>query len=65
MTYAELLQQSINLAAKLQKLGLRKDDVVALSSENRFEFMVTVIAVMFNGGTLSLLNLTYTPGMFK
>ncbi|KAL0819591.1 hypothetical protein ABMA28_007683 [Loxostege sticticalis] len=62
MTYRELLQHSVDLAVALRKLGLKKNDVVALSSENRFEFLIAALAVMYNGGILSVLNITYTPG---
>ncbi|KAL4719200.1 hypothetical protein ACJJTC_019371 [Scirpophaga incertulas] len=62
MTYREILQQSVDLATALKKLGLKKNDVVGLSSENRFEFIITSLAVMYCGGILSALNITYTPG---
>lgn len=52
----------MNLAVSLQKLGLQKGDVVSLSSENRFEFTVAALAVMYCGGALSTLNITYSPG---
>ncbi|KAG7297917.1 hypothetical protein JYU34_018672 [Plutella xylostella] len=61
-TFREILQKSVNLASALQQLGLKKGDVVALSSENRFEFTVASLAVMFSGGVLSTLNITYSPG---
>lgn len=61
-TYNEILQNSVNFAVSLQKLGLKKGDVVTLSSENRFEFTVTALAVMYNGAILSTLNVLYAPG---
>ncbi|CAG9789350.1 unnamed protein product [Diatraea saccharalis] len=61
ITYKKLLKQSVDLAVALKKLGLKKNDVVGISSENRFEFMVTVLAVVYCGGQLCLLNVTYTP----
>ncbi|XP_049877771.1 uncharacterized protein LOC126374996 isoform X2 [Pectinophora gossypiella] len=62
MTCNQILQSSVNLAVALQRLGLKKNDVVALSSENRFEFTVTALAIMYSGGVLSTLNVTYSPG---
>lgn len=62
VTYQYILQNSVNLAVKLQQLGLRKGDVVTLSSENRFEFVIAALAVTFSGGVLSTLNITYSPG---
>ncbi|CAD0203943.1 unnamed protein product [Chrysodeixis includens] len=62
VTYRHILQHSVNLATTLRKLGLKKGDVVGLSSENRFEFIVAALAVTYCGGILSTLNITYTPG---
>ncbi|CAH2094573.1 unnamed protein product [Euphydryas editha] len=62
VTYRTILQNSVNLAVALQDLGLKKGDVVALSSENRFEFTVASLAVIYCGGVLSTLNVTYSPG---
>ncbi|KAG6463284.1 hypothetical protein O3G_MSEX013779 [Manduca sexta] len=61
-SYKYFLQNSVNLAVKLQRLGLKKGDVVALSSENRFEFIVSSLAVVYCGAILSTLNITYSPG---
>ncbi|XP_073950378.1 luciferin 4-monooxygenase isoform X1 [Choristoneura fumiferana] len=62
VTYREILQRSVNLAVALQKLGLKKGDVVALCSENRFEFPITALAIMYCGAVLCTLNVTYSPG---
>ncbi|CAF4911134.1 unnamed protein product [Pieris macdunnoughi] len=62
VTYRDILQKSVNLAVALQGLGLKKGDVVSLSCENRFEFTSTSLAVIFCGGVLSTLNVTYSPG---
>lgn len=62
VTYQDILQKSVNLAAALQKLGLKKGDIVSLSCENRFEFTAASLAVIFCGGILSTLNVTYSPG---
>lgn len=61
LTYREILQQSVDLAVALKKLGLKKNDIVGISSENRFEFIVTALAVVYCGGELCLLNVAYTP----
>ncbi|XP_063539108.1 uncharacterized protein LOC134748293 isoform X5 [Cydia strobilella] len=62
VSYKDILQQSVNLAVSLQKLGLKKGEVVALCSENRFEFPVAALAAMYCGAVLSTLNVTYSPG---
>lgn len=64
VTYQSILQSSVNLASALQELGLKKGDVVALSSENRFEFTVASLAIIYCGGVLSTLNVTYSPGKY-
>lgn len=61
-TYGEILQRSVNLAVGLRKLGVTKGDVIALSCENRFEFTICAIAVMFAGGVNATLNIMYTKG---
>lgn len=63
VTYRTILQKTVNLAVALQELGLKKGDVVSLSSENRFEFTVASLAIIYCGGILSTLNVTYSPGM--
>lgn len=45
-----ILQKSVNLAVALQELGLKKGDVVSLCSENRFEFTIASLAVIYCGG---------------
>lgn len=65
ITYRNILQSSVNLAAKLRQLGVKKGDVVTLSAENRFEFISAALAVTYCGAVLSTLNITYSPGKFK
>ncbi|CAH2045278.1 unnamed protein product, partial [Iphiclides podalirius] len=61
-TYNFILQKSVNLAVALKELGLNKGDVVALSSENSFEFTIASHAIIYCGAILSTLNVTYSPG---
>ncbi|XP_053613402.1 uncharacterized protein LOC128676951 [Plodia interpunctella] len=62
VTYNHILQESVKVALRLQKLGLKKGDLVGLSCENRFEFPPTALGVIFAGGVLSTLNITYSTG---
>ncbi|XP_059053162.1 uncharacterized protein LOC131847586 [Achroia grisella] len=62
ITYRELLQYSVRAAIALQKLGLKKGDLVSISCENRFEFVPAAFGVIFNGGLLSTWNITYSTG---
>lgn len=61
MTFGGILDQSLALACYLQEqLGVRKNDVVAVVSENRFEYPVTICALMYLGATAALFNPLYT-----
>ncbi|KAM3960485.1 luciferin 4-monooxygenase [Aphomia sociella] len=62
ITYRELLEKSIKVALALKKLGLKKGDVVGLSCENRLEFVPAAFGIIFSGGILSTLNITYSSG---
>ncbi|XP_052756704.1 uncharacterized protein LOC113519634 [Galleria mellonella] len=62
VTYRELLENSVSVAVELQKLGLKKGDLVSLSCENRFEFVPAALGVIFSGGILSTWNITYSTG---
>lgn len=60
ITYKRILQETVNLAAGLQKIGVKKGDVVALFSENRDEFIMASLATTVCGATLTTLNIMYT-----
>ncbi|XP_053698551.1 luciferin 4-monooxygenase-like [Sabethes cyaneus] len=65
LTYGGLLEQSLALAAYLEEQGVRESDVVALISENRFEFPVVVFALIYLGATAALFNPGYTEREFE
>lgn len=50
------------MAVSLKKLGVKKGDVIAISSENRFEFTVCAIGIMFAGAINATLNVLYSRG---
>ncbi|KPJ07625.1 Luciferin 4-monooxygenase [Papilio machaon] len=60
ITFIELAQRAVNFTSYLKEQGVKQNDVVALCSENRIEFMVTVIAVFSSGATLACINNTYS-----
>ncbi|XP_060805024.1 uncharacterized protein LOC106129362 [Amyelois transitella] len=62
ITYTQILESSVKVAMALQNLGLKKGDVVSLSCENRFEFPAAALGIIFAGGILSTLNITYSTG---
>ncbi|XP_072929833.1 luciferin 4-monooxygenase-like [Epargyreus clarus] len=59
-TYKELLQNVVNVATGLKLLGVKRGDVVALCSENRIEFIVSSMAAICCGATVTTLNPIYS-----
>ncbi|CAH2254762.1 4-coumarate--CoA ligase 1-like [Pararge aegeria] len=60
ITYREMVQNIVNIAAALTDLGIKIGDVVAIASENRLEYFVTSIAVFCCGGISTFFNNAYT-----
>lgn len=60
MTYSEILSRSIDVAKSLRAAGIKKGDVIALTSENRNEFPIVLFGAIYLGATVSPLNVTYT-----
>uniref|UniRef100_A0A2A4JMM7 Luciferin 4-monooxygenase n=2 Tax=Heliothis virescens TaxID=7102 RepID=A0A2A4JMM7_HELVI len=60
LTLKQILQNTVNVATGLKKLGVRRGDVVALCSENRDEFISAALATICCGATLTTLNVMYT-----
>lgn len=60
MTYRELLHKSLELAKALKSYGLKKNDVIAISCDNRFEFAIIFYATLFIGAILAPLSSSYT-----
>ncbi|XP_045508229.1 4-coumarate--CoA ligase 1-like isoform X2 [Colias croceus] len=50
----------MNIAISLTHLGVRKGDVIAVSSENRREFWSTVIGILCAGAIATTINLSYS-----
>ncbi|XP_050673643.1 uncharacterized protein LOC126971381 [Leptidea sinapis] len=63
--YGEIAQDAMNLAVSLVRLGVKKGDVIALSSENRREYWSSVIGCICAGTTVTTINLTYTKDELK
>ncbi|KAJ8735612.1 hypothetical protein PYW07_007232 [Mythimna separata] len=59
ITFGELVQLVVNAASSLIRLGVERDEVVAVCSENRMEFLVTSIAAWCSGAAVTLLNAAY------
>lgn len=58
--FGELVQLVVNAASSLIRLGVKRDEVVAVCSENRTEFLITAIATWCSGATVTFLNSAYS-----
>ncbi len=61
ITYQELSEKVKTLAAGLQKFGVKKEDKIAILSENRPEWVICDLAAMFVGGIVVPLHTTLNP----
>ncbi|KAJ0170213.1 hypothetical protein K1T71_014141 [Dendrolimus kikuchii] len=59
ITYKEIAQQSMNFAVSLTHMGTKKDDVIAIFSENRNEYWGAVIGVACTGAVLTTISPAY------
>ncbi|KAG6462268.1 hypothetical protein O3G_MSEX013144 [Manduca sexta] len=60
MTSKAILQEIVNVAVGLKQMGVEKGDIVAISSENRNEFITAVIAAISCGATVTSINVLST-----
>ncbi|MBV1869886.1 MAG: long-chain-acyl-CoA synthetase [Gammaproteobacteria bacterium] len=60
VTYAELNRQANQIAHYLVSIGVKKGDTVALSMQNRAEFLICVTGIAKAGGVAALLNTSQT-----
>jgi len=60
VTYAELNRQANQLAHYLISIGVKKGETVALSMQNRAEFLICVTGIAKAGGVAALLNTSQT-----
>jgi len=61
MTYRQLLDYVLSLATALNKLGLKKGDVVAFLLPNSFQYVICYYACQMLGITSTGVNPTYKP----
>ncbi|XP_034192631.2 luciferin 4-monooxygenase [Osmia lignaria lignaria] len=64
-TFKEILDASQKLAIAFEKEGLRKNDRIAICSENNTEFCIPVCAAFYLGVTVCPLNPLYTERELK
>ncbi|CAH2062224.1 unnamed protein product, partial [Iphiclides podalirius] len=58
LTFRQLVQQSVDIALSLVRIGVRKGEVVAVCSEKRFEFIPTVLGIICAGATYTGVDVT-------
>lgn len=61
----ELLNCANQCVQYLKGFDLSKEDIIAISCENRFEFVVITFATFLLGATLLPINITYTDGIVQ
>ncbi len=61
LKYGELARKVNELAASLQKMGIKKGDRIAILSNNRPEWVITDLAVLSIGGILTPIHSTLSP----
>ena len=49
ITYGEIYEKGLNLAAALIELGVKKGDKIALLSDNRLEWIISNFGILFTG----------------
>ncbi|XP_026742177.1 4-coumarate--CoA ligase 1-like [Trichoplusia ni] len=59
LTYSDIIQQAMNFAVSLTRMGVRKGDTIALFSENRQEYWGAVVGVACTGAILTTINTGY------
>lgn len=57
--YDEIIEKSVMCAVALKKLGVKKNDVVLIMSENCFEFLYTVLGTWYIGAVVNPINPMY------
>lgn len=65
LTFAEMAHQIANTAASLAELGVKQGDVIAIISENRSEVVISSLAALCSGATITFINSAYTKGTEK
>ncbi|KAL1110278.1 hypothetical protein AAG570_008355, partial [Ranatra chinensis] len=59
-TIGDINELSYALATSLQETGVSINDVIAICSENRLDYLIVLLAVLYVGATLAPINPIYT-----
>ncbi|XP_058466106.1 uncharacterized protein LOC131439286 [Malaya genurostris] len=57
---SDILEQSVRLANRFDRIGIKQNDVIAIMSENRIEHAIVSFAAIYMGAIPLLLNPAYT-----
>ncbi|KFB34945.1 AGAP003482-PA-like protein [Anopheles sinensis] len=64
LTYHQILERSLKLANRFHRMGIKRNSVVGISSENSLHFPVITFATVMLGGTVLPINHGYTMSEF-
>lgn len=62
LTYGKLLNSSLKLIQVLKKFDLKEGDVISITSENKLNFCIPLIASILMGVSVSPVNQDYSIG---
>lgn len=60
LTYSQIIEQSVAIAAALKGKGIKSGDVVGVLSENCLEYVTVILGILAAGATCFPLNPLYT-----
>nr|XP_037876340.1 4-coumarate--CoA ligase 1-like isoform X1 [Bombyx mori] len=59
-TFKEILQETVNAASGMKKIGVKRGDVIAFCGENINEFFIGILSTICCGATVTTLNVMYS-----
>lgn len=65
ITFNEIKNGALKLAEYFRRMGVRRGDVIGISSENRLEYPLIVYGAFMLGAAITTINLTYTEDEMK
>ncbi|XP_053667599.1 uncharacterized protein LOC128717948 [Anopheles marshallii] len=61
LTYHQILARALKLANRFHRLGIKRNSVVGICSENSIHFPIVTFATIMLGGTVLPINYSYSP----
>lgn len=59
-TFNRILEESLTIARLFYELGIERNDVIAIVSENRQEYPAIIFGAMFLNAIVAPINVTYS-----